>query len=128
MKILVVGGAGYIGSHVVLSALKRGFEVTIFDNLSTGSKININKNAKFIKGSINSSSALKMLFKKGKYDGLIHLAASKAVGESMMNPLKYAKNNIIGGMNLLSKSLKYGIKKFVFSSSAAVWNSEIHSY
>tara|TARA_Y100000589_G_C27114239_1_gene613542 strand:- start:245 stop:1222 length:978 start_codon:yes stop_codon:yes gene_type:complete len=123
MKVLVVGGAGYIGSHVVLSALEKGFEVTIFDNLSTGSKININKNAKFVKGSINSSSDLKKLFKKEKYGGLIHLAASKASGESMLNPLKYAKNNIMGGMNLLSKSIKYGIKKFVFSSSAAVYGS-----
>ena len=123
MKVVVVGGAGYIGSHVVLSALEKGFEVTIFDNLSTGLKININKNANFIEGSINSSSDLKKLFEKEKYDGLIHLAASKAAGESMKNPIKYAENNIMGGMNLLSKSIKYGIKRFVFSSSAAVYGT-----
>ena len=123
MKVVVVGGAGYIGSHVVLSALEKGFEVTIFDNLSTGLKININKNANFIEGSINSSSDLKKLFEKEKYDGLIHLAASKAAGESMKNPIKYAENNIMGGINLLSKSIKYGIKRFVFSSSAAVYGT-----
>lgn len=123
MKVVVVGGAGYIGSHVVLSALEKGFEVTIFDNLSTGLKININKNANFIEGSINSSSNLKKLFEKEKYDGLIHLAASKAAGESMKNPIKYAENNIMGGINLLSKSIKYGIKRFVFSSSAAVYGT-----
>tara|TARA_Y100000996_G_scaffold404260_1_gene378166 strand:+ start:986 stop:1963 length:978 start_codon:yes stop_codon:yes gene_type:complete len=123
MKVVVVGGAGYIGSHVVLSALEKGFEVTIFDNLSTGLKININKNANFIEGSINSSSDLKKLFEKEKYNGLIHLAASKAAGESMKNPIKYAENNIMGGINLLSKSIKYGIKRFVFSSSAAVYGT-----
>ncbi len=121
MKVLVVGGAGYIGSHVVLLALEKGFKVTVFDNLSTSSKINVNKNTNFILGSINSSNDLKNLFTKEKYDVLIHLAASKAAGESMKNPLKYAKNNILGGINLLSYSIESGIKRFVFSSSAAVY-------
>ena len=88
MRLLITGGVGYIGSHVVLFALDSGYDVTVFDDLSTGSKKNINKNTQFIQGSTTSRSDLSNLFKKNKYDAVIHLAASKAAGESMLFPSK----------------------------------------
>lgn len=121
MRLLITGGAGYIGSHVVLHALDSGYDVTVFDDLSTGTRKNINKKTQFIQGSTTSRSDLSNLFKKNKYDAVIHLAASKAAGESMLFPSKYAQNNIVGGLNLINASCEYNIKKFIFSSSAAVY-------
>ena len=121
MRLLIVGGAGYIGSHVVLAALSRGFSVTVFDDLSSGSEQNINENISFIKGSTFFKSELINLFKNNKFDVVIHLAGRKAAGDSMVNPLEYAENNIIGSFNLMNACLKYDVKKFIFSSSAAVY-------
>ena len=102
MKLLVTGGAGYIGSHIVLEALDSGFEVTVFDDLSSGNKANIPECVKFVQGSTLSISDLSKLFKLNKYSAVVHLAASKASGESMLFPEKFAQNNIIGGINLLN--------------------------
>ena len=121
MKLLVTGGAGYIGSHVVSAALKKGYDITIFDDLSTGCQSNINKDIKFIKGSTQSKLELSKLFNKNKFDGVIHLAASKAAGDSMLKPMDYSDNNIIGGINLINACIYSDIKVFVFSSSAAVY-------
>ena len=121
MKLLVTGGAGYIGSHVVLEALEEGFEVTVFDDLSTGLEQNINKRTKFVHGSTTSKKDLLNLFRSNKFDAVIHLAASKAAGESMIKPSKYAKNNIVGGINLLNMCSEYKVKFFIFSSTAAVY-------
>tara|TARA_Y100000817_G_C16803396_1_gene520754 strand:+ start:145 stop:1125 length:981 start_codon:yes stop_codon:yes gene_type:complete len=121
MRILVTGGAGYIGSHIVLEALKQGHSVTVFDNLSTGSVDNINEKTKFVQGSTLSTSDLKKLFEENTFDAVIHMAASKAAGESMKNPSNYATNNILGGINLINVCSNYGIKIFIFSSSAAVY-------
>ncbi len=121
MNILVTGGVGYIGSHVVLAALGRGHNVTVFDDLSTSNKENINPKTKFIHGSINSKDDLSKLFTNDKYDAVIHLAASKASGESMLNPKKYTNNNIIGSLNMIISCIDYGVKYFIFSSSAAVY-------
>ena len=126
MKIIITGGAGYIGSHVVLSALDRGYDVTVFDDLSTANKKNINLKTKFIKGSINSKRDLSKLFANDKYDAVIHLAGSKASGESMLNPKKYAQNNIIGSLNILTSCIDHHVKYFIFSSSAAVYGSPVY--
>ena len=123
MKIIITGGVGYIGSHVVLAALDRGYEVTVFDDLSTGNKKNINRQCNFIEGSINSKEDLSKLFANDKYDAVIHLAASKASGESMLHPKKYAQNNIIGSLNILISCIDHGVKYFIFSSSAAVYGN-----
>ena len=123
MKILVVGGAGYIGSHVTLEAINHGYEVTVFDDLSNGFKDNINASAAFFQGSTLSDTDLSRVMKNCHFDAVIHLAANKASGESMDNPSKYAKNNIIGGINLIRACEEYGINKFIFSSSAAVYGS-----
>ena len=121
MRVVVIGGAGYIGSHIVLEAIERGYEITVFDDLSTGFKENINENVQFIHGSTLSISDLSKLFKQNRYDAVVHLAASKAAGESMLKPAIYAQNNIIGGLNVINACSDYDIKIFIFSSSAAVY-------
>ena len=123
MRILIVGGAGYIGSHVVVEAIERGFDVTIFDDLSTGFKSNLSKDVHFIEGSTLSILDLENLFSLKKYDVVIHLAACKSAGDSMLNPTIYSKNNIIGGINLLNFCVKHNVNSFIFSSSAAVYGS-----
>jgi UDP-glucose 4-epimerase len=123
MKILITGGAGYIGSHVVYELCDVGHEVTIYDDMSLGREENIDKRAKFVLGStLDNQQLYKALNDKG-FDAVIHLAAWKAAGESMEKPGKYAVNNIIGSMNLLNTVGDAGIKNFVFSSTAAVYGS-----
>ena len=126
MRLLITGGAGYIGSHVALEAIDRGYNVIVFDNLSTANKQNIIKEINFIEGSLNSKDDLLKLFKKNKFDGIIHLAGLKASGDSMKNPMQYAENNIIGSLNLLNSCVKNGIDFFIFSSSAAVYGDPIY--
>lgn len=121
MKVLVVGGAGYIGSHVVKALLREGAEVTVFDNLSSGLRSNLRPGALFRHGDILDPRALDETCGEKRYDGVIHLAALKAAGESMTAPERYSVHNITGTLNLLNAVSKHGIKRFVFSSSAAVY-------
>ena len=123
MKILVVGGAGYIGSHFVLEASKRGNEITVFDDLSSGFKSNLNDNISFYKGSTLSKKELDLVMLSDNFDVVVHLAAFKAAGESMLNPGRYATNNIIGGVNLIESCVKNNIQNVIFSSSAAVYGT-----
>lgn len=120
MRILVIGGAGYIGSHVVKDLLANGHEVTVFDNLSSGHRCNLFPNAAMAEGDITDPDALRRVMRKG-FDGVVHLAAKKAVGESMENPQKYAVNNLSGTINILNAMADNNIKYLVFSSSAAVY-------
>lgn len=120
MRILVIGGAGYIGSHVVKDLLANGHEVTVFDNLSSGHRCNLFPNAAMAEGDITNPEALRRVMQKG-FDGVVHLAAKKAVGESMENPQKYAVNNLSGTINILNAMADNNIKYLVFSSSAAVY-------
>ena len=119
-KVLVIGGAGYIGSHVVLELLEKNHQVVVFDNLSTGQKINLFEKAEFIQGDILDLKALENAMSQN-IDAVIHMAALKAVGESMAKPEVYAINNITGGVNILNAMSKCGVKNIVFSSSAAVY-------
>ena len=120
MRILVIGGAGYIGSHVVKDLLANGHELTVFDNLSSGHRCNLFPNAAMAEGDITDPDALRRVMQKG-FDGVVHLAAKKAVGESMENPQKYAVNNLSGTINILNAMADNNIKYLVFSSSAAVY-------
>ncbi len=120
MKILVVGGAGYIGSHIVADLCAKDNEVFVFDNLYSGSVKNIDKKATFIKGDINSEEDLNNVF-KNKFDFVFHFAALKAAGESMEVPENYSKNNISGTINLLNAMIIHDVKKIIFSSTAAVY-------
>ena len=118
--VLVIGGAGYIGSHIVLELCEQGYDVTVFDNLSTGHKKNIDLRAKFIQGDILNQNDLSNIFKKN-YSAVFHFAALKAAGESMLEPGKYATANITGTINILNQMVKNEIQNFVFSSTAAVY-------
>ena len=120
MKILVTGGAGYIGSHVVYELIDQGNDVTILDDMSLGLEENIDDRATFVKGSTLNESDLDGVCSNG-FDGVIHLAAWKAAGESMMNPTKYAKNNLNGSINLINACDRHNIKHFVFSSTASIY-------
>ena len=119
-RILVAGGAGYIGSHVQKQLLDEGFQVVVFDNLSSGDKVNLLKGAEFIEGNILDKQALNDAMSRN-IDAVVHLAAKKAVGESMEHPEVYAENNITGALNILNAMVKNGVKHIVFSSSAAVY-------
>ena len=122
MKTLVIGGAGYIGSHVVKALMKSGHQVTVFDNLSSGLRQNLFKENEFIYGNILIREDLDSAFSQG-FDACIHLAAFKAAGESMIKPEKYSVNNITGTLNILNSATKYNCKNIVFSSSAAIFGN-----
>jgi UDP-glucose 4-epimerase len=119
MKILVVGGAGYIGSHVAREFLDSGHEVCVFDNLSTGSRGNLFPESRFIEGDLHDYPALLSAMRGA--DAAVHLAAAKAAGESMFVPEKYSVQNLCGSVNILNAALEAGVGKLVFSSSAAVY-------
>lgn len=120
MKVLVIGGAGYIGSHVVKELMAKGHKVTVFDNLSSGLLQNLFKENDFIAGDILHPEDLDKAFALG-FDAFIHLAAFKAAGESMEKPEKYSINNINGTLNILNSAVKYDCLNMVFSSSAATF-------
>jgi len=122
MRILVTGGAGYIGSHVVKELNKRNYEVIVVDSMEKGNEKNLFPKNEFIKGEIQDSEILKKVFSK-KIDAVFHFAAWKAAGESMLAPEKYALNNINGTLKLLCAMLENDCKKFIFSSSAAVYGT-----
>ena len=121
MRILVLGGAGYIGSHTVYELVDAGHEVVIIDNLMTGFKEAVHPEAVFYEGDIRDKAFLDSVFEKEKIDGIIHFAASSQVGESMINPLKYYSNNLCGTEILLESMVEHGINKIVFSSTAATY-------
>lgn len=124
MKILVIGGAGYIGSHVCKELIKQNHQVTIFDNLSTGFKENILPNSKLIEGDIKNYNQLSTAL-QGQ-EAVFHFAALKMVGESMTNPEKYSNNNLIGTINVLNAMCEHEIKKIIFSSSCTVYGEPIY--
>lgn len=123
MRVLVIGGAGYIGSHVVRELLDRGHEVTVFDNLSLGRRENLFEEARFVEGDILDLPTLDSTMKEAgaSFDAIVHLAALKAAGQSMVDPSSYAINNLNGTVNILAAAEGNGIKRIVFSSSAAVY-------
>ncbi|MCI7499913.1 MAG: UDP-glucose 4-epimerase GalE [Oscillospiraceae bacterium] len=121
MRILVLGGAGYIGSHTALELVKAGNEVVIADNLVTGYRKAIPKGAKFYEGDLRDSDFLDNLFHQEKIDAVIHFAAYSLVGESVTNPLKYYDNNLYGTKVLLEAMVKNHVGKIVFSSTAATY-------
>ncbi len=121
-NILVTGGAGYIGSHVVKLLCDEGYNVFVFDNLSLGRKENVHEKANLTIGDILNMDQLDAVMAKN-IDTVFHFAAWKAAGESMSDPAKYARNNICGTLNILDCMIKNKVGKIVFSSSAAVYGN-----
>lgn len=121
MTIAVLGGAGYIGSHTVKRLLATGEDVIVLDNLITGHRRAVDKRARFYQGDIRDFQFLSSVFSQEKVDGIVHFAAFSVVPESMKNPLKYFDNNTCGMVTLLEAMNQFGIKRIVFSSTAATY-------
>lgn len=120
-RILVPGGAGYIGAHTVAALVESGAQVVVVDDLETGFKQAVDPAAKFYQGDIRDKAFLDGVFEKEPIDAVIHFAAYSQVGESMENPLKYYDNNLNGTRVLLSSMIEHDVKKIVFSSTAATY-------
>ena len=120
-SILVLGGAGYIGSHTVYELIAAGENVVVVDNLETGFRKAIHQDAKFYQGDIRDKAFIDSVFEKEEIDGVIHFAANSQVGESMVNPLKYYNTNLCGTEVLLESMVAHGVNKIVFSSTAATY-------
>src|SRR5437762_8638122 len=121
MKILVVGGAGYIGSVCSELLLDEGHQVAIFDNLSEGHRAAIDSRAKFVEGDLHDRQSIEKALATERPDAVMHFAASALVGESMQNPSKYFRNNIANGLNLLDAMVSVGVGKIIFSSTCAIF-------
>jgi len=131
MKVLVTGGCGYIGSHTVLVLLNYGYDVVVADNLVNSSLESLNrvqrlagKTVSFFEGDIRNLAFLESVFNQSNFDGVIHFAGLKAVGESSSQPLSYYDCNVSGSITLFSVMRKYDVKNLIFSSSATVYGSE----
>jgi UDP-glucose 4-epimerase len=119
-NILIVGGAGFIGSHMVDTLLQKGYTPIVLDNLSTGHRDAVTS-AKFVMGDILDNHVLDTLFAEHQFLAVMHFASYIQVNESVLDPLKYYLNNVVGTLNLLQAMLKWDVKKFIFSSTAAVY-------
>lgn len=127
MRLLVVGGAGFVGSHVALSLLDAGHEVVILDNLSTGHRGAIPAGARFEEIDLADREATERLVAEGPWDAVLHFAALSLVGASMVEPYHYLRQNTLTSLNLIEACAKHGVRKFVFSSTAALFGGEERS-
>ena len=130
--ILVTGGAGYIGSHLVMALLEKKEDVVVFDSLELGHIQTIETlqkfgNLKFVQGNLKNIDDIRGVFLVNKIDAVVHFAAYSQVGESVINPQKYYYNNVYGTLNLLNAMLEFGVKKIVFSSTAAVYGEPCYT-
>ncbi len=126
MRILVVGGAGYIGSHMVKLLNQRGFEVTVLDNLSNGHRDAV-RGARFVLGDLYEREILDELFEETHFDGVMHFASYIQVGESVREPAKYYRNNVFKTQNLLDVMVAHRVRHCIFSSTAAIFGEPVHS-
>ena len=121
LKVLITGGAGYIGATAVRLLAKQGHEVTALDNLSQGHREAVPSNARLVIADLADRETLSSLFRESKFDAVMHFAASAVVGESMQKPEKYFRNNVTNSLNLLECCAEHGTKRFVLSSTAAIF-------
>ncbi|MGD6843724.1 UDP-glucose 4-epimerase GalE [Bacillus infantis] len=124
MSILVLGGAGYIGSHAVYQLIDQNYEAVVVDSLETGHREAVHPDAKFYQGDIRDKEFLRSVFEKESIDGVLHFAANSLVGESMESPLKYFNNNVYGTQVLLEVMTEFDVKNIVFSSTAAAYGEQ----
>jgi UDP-glucose 4-epimerase len=127
MRILVVGGAGYIGSITAQHLLSAGHDVIVLDNLSRGHREAVPEGASFVCADMGNSNEIDVIFTKNKIDAVMHFAAHSLVGESVQQPALYFANNVTNGLRLLDSMLKHNVKRFVFSSTAAVYGEPAES-
>lgn len=120
MKILVTGGAGYIGSHMVRTLGEKGHEIVVYDNLSTGHRESV-LHGRLVVGDLADTAVLEDLIRDEQFDAVIHFAAHIVVDESVRDPLKYYRNNFCNALNLIAACAKHGLDRFIFSSTAAVY-------
>jgi len=125
MNILICGGAGYIGSHMVKMLAGQGHQVTVFDNLSTGHKEAVSCGVELVQGDLLCPEDLAALFSRQHFDAVMHFSAKSLVGESVMNPALYYANNVVGTINLLDAMRDHGVSKFIFSSSASIFGNPL---
>ncbi len=121
MKLLVTGGAGYVGSHTVRVLCRAGHDVTVFDNLSQGHRQAVDAAATFVDGDLGDAGAVESVFAGGSFDGVLHFAGSLNVGESVAQPLSYYRNNVVCSVNLLEAMERHHVRRMVFSSTCATY-------
>jgi UDP-glucose 4-epimerase len=121
MKVLVTGGAGYIGSVVTEELINDGHEAVVFDSLYKGHRSAVDSRAKFVQADLTEAEALRQVLKQNHIEAVVHMAADSLVGESVEQPAKYYRNNLAAGLNLLDVMRDCGVSKFVFSSTAAIY-------
>lgn len=126
LKLLIVGGAGYIGSHMVKQLVRGGHEVVVLDNLSTGLRSML-RYGRLIEGDLADYDLLDTLFSKHRFDGVMHFAANSLVGESVSDPSKYYRNNVANTLNLLDVMVRHQVRHFIFSSTAATFGEPEYS-
>ncbi len=126
-SVLVIGGAGYIGSHMVRTLLEANCRPVVFDNLSTGHRSSVPEKVPLEEGDLQNAEEVEGLFKKYSFDAVMHFAASSIVSESVRDPLKYYRNNTAAFLNLLEQMQKQGVPKLIFSSTAAVYGEPLES-
>jgi UDP-glucose 4-epimerase len=124
MRILIVGGAGYIGSHMVKTLCKQNYQVTVLDNLSTGYRDSV-VGGRFVEADLADSQVLEQLFSEEPFDGVMHFASYIQVAESMREPAKYYRNNVLNTQNLLDAMVAHAVRYFIFSSSAAIFGEPL---
>ena len=122
-KILVTGGAGYIGSHAVRALVHAGYEVHVIDNLSKGHRKAVHPDAKFVELDLADRSRLEQIFSQTKFDAVMHFAGSIEVALSMSDPVQFFQNNCVNGLNLLEAMRKSNVQNIIFSSTAAVYGN-----
>ena len=120
MKLLIPGGAGYIGSHMVKLAQNQGHEVVVLDNFSTGHEWSL-KDCEILRVDLLDAEKLSKSLKNRSFDGVIHFAAKSLVSESIVKPNSYYENNFVGTLNLVNEMIKYDLNSLVFSSTAAIF-------
>ena len=119
MRVLVTGGAGYIGSVVTEKLVEDGHEVVVYDNLLKGHRAAVHEDAVFVQGDLQDGDTLSRTFKEQGTEAVMHMAADALVGESVTNPAKYYHNNLVGGLSLLDAMRDCKVRRFVFSSTCA---------
>ncbi|MCO5183712.1 MAG: UDP-glucose 4-epimerase GalE [Anaerolineae bacterium] len=123
MRVLVTGGAGYIGSHVSAELIRQGDDVIVYDNLYQGHAAAVDPQAIFVQGDLADRAALRAVFETHDIDAVMHFASYTLVGESWEKPFLYLRDNVVNGLNLMETAVKYGVKRFVLSSTANLFDN-----